>query len=289
MLKQTIFLALIFVLAGNLKINAQTPDWSTVVAPLIYNNCSSCHHSGGIGPFPLMSYSDAVMNAAGIQLKVVNREMPPWPADPSYRHFAYEALLDSSEIAAISDWVDIGMPLGDTTLAPAPPVFSQTGSLLDTINMTLQIPPYILQYSTDEYRYFAMHSGFTDTIYVSKIEVFPGLPHAVHHADIHYDLTGVSFYNDSITPLPGFSGGGASSYYMNAWQPGGNIVEYPPNWGIMVPPGADFVFEIHYGPGHLGETDTTKMNLQFIPMAALSALFMWDGCLIIPFRHRVRL
>ncbi|MFI5219402.1 MAG: T9SS type A sorting domain-containing protein [Bacteroidia bacterium] len=264
MLKRVSFCILLFLFAGYLQVSAQTPDWSTVIAPIIYKNCSSCHHNGGIGPFPLMSYSHAVMASWNIKIKVTNKEMPPWPADPTYRHFAYEALLDSSEIAAISDWVDNGMPLGDTTLAPAPPVFSQTGSLLDTINMTLQIPPYTLQYNTDEYRYFAMHSGFTDTVYVSKIEVIPGLSQAVHHADIHYDLTGQSFYNDSVTPLPGFSGGVVSSYYMNAWMGGGNIVEYPPNWGILVPPGADFVFEIHYGPGHVGQTDTTKMNLRFI-------------------------
>ena len=264
MLKCRLLFIAVFLFSENYLAHAQAPDWSTDIAPIIYNHCSSCHHNGGIAPVALMSYADAVTNSQNIKIKVTTREMPPWPADPAYRHFAYEALLDSSEIAAISDWVDNGMSLGDTAFAPAPPVFSQSGSLLDTINMTLQIPPYTLQYNTDVYRYFAMHSGFTDTVYVSKIEVFPGLPQAVHHADIHYDLTGTSFYNDSITPLPGFSGGLVSSYYMNAWQPGGNIVEYPPNWGIAVPPGADFVFEIHYGPGHIGLTDSTKMNLRFI-------------------------
>jgi hypothetical protein len=122
----------------------------------------------------------------------------------------------------------------------------------------------MLQYNTDEYRYFAIHSNFTDTVYVSKIEVIAGLPAAVHHADIHFDMSGTSFYNDSISPLPGFSGGIVSSHYMNAWQPGGNIAEYPPGWGIAVPPGADFVMEVHYGPGHIGEIDSTKMNLRFI-------------------------
>src|SRR5688572_17967551 len=116
------------------NVNAQIPDWSGVIAPIIYNNCSSCHHNGGIGPFPLMNYTDAVGNALNIKTMVIDKKMPPWPADPAYRHFAYEAVLDSSEIIAIANWVDNGMPLGDTTLAPPVPVFSQAGSLLDTIN-----------------------------------------------------------------------------------------------------------------------------------------------------------
>src|SRR5688572_16293839 len=255
--------SLIFIL-WSCRLVAQGPDWSTTIAPIIYNNCSSCHHQGTVAPFALMSYQDVFNNATDILVQVNDRHMPPWPPDPAYRHFAYEAVLDSLEIVAINDWINSGMPLGDTLLAPAPPVFSVTGSILDTIHFVAQIPPYTLQYNTDEYRYFAMHTGFTDTVYISKIEVIPGLPQVVHHADIHYDLTGTSFYNDSITPLPGFSGGMVSDYYMNAWQVGGNIVEYPNNWGIMVPPGADFVFEIHYGPGAQGLTDTTKMNLRFI-------------------------
>lgn len=243
---------------------AQVPDWSTSIANLVYTNCSSCHHNGGIAPFPLTSYNDAVSNAFSIKTKVQNRSMPPWPADPAYRHFAYEMVLDSLEIAAISDWVDNGTPLGNIALEPPAPVFNQTGSLLDTIHMTLQIPPYTLQLNSDEYRYYAFHSGFTDTVYISKIEVIPGLKQFIHHADIHYDLSGQSYYNDSITPVSGFTSGIISDYYMNAWQPGGNIAEYPAGWGIAVPPGADFVFEIHYGPGGMGQTDTTRMNLQFI-------------------------
>jgi len=246
------------------EVHAQGPDWSTTIASIVYTNCSSCHHTGGIAPFPLMGYQDAVDNAISIQDAVVNRHMPPWPADPAYRHFAYEAVLDSLEIAAINDWVNNGTPQGDSTLAPPVPVFSTTGSMLDTIHHTVQIPPYTLQYNTDEYRWFAMHTNFADTVYVSRIEVIPGLPHIVHHADIHYDLTGDSYLLDSLSPLPGFSGGMVSNYYMNAWQPGGNIATYPNNWGIMVPPGADFVLEIHYGPGGIGLIDTTKMNLQFI-------------------------
>ncbi len=254
---------IIIFLAAFSNLSAQT-DWSATVSNILYNNCTTCHHPGGIAPFPLMTYQDAFDNGEDIIDAVNNRDMPPWPADPQYRHFAHEALLDSSEISAINDWYNNGMQSGDTTQAPAPPVYNNAGSTLDSIHFTFRIPDYTLQSNSDEYRYFAMHTNFSDTVYVSKIEVIPGLPQAVHHADIHYDVTGNAFYQDSITPLPGFSNGAYSSYYMNAWQPGGNIAEYPADWGIAVPPGADFLVEIHYGPGFQGLTDSTKMNLRFI-------------------------
>jgi hypothetical protein len=267
-------------------------DWSTSIANIIYSNCSSCHRSGGIAPFALMSYNDANTNGQDIIDAVNDHEMPPWPADPNYRHFANEALLDSAEILAINLWFINGMPQGDTAFEPDPPVFNNNGSQLDSINFTFRIPDYTLQYNQDEYRYFAIHTGFTDTVYVSKIEVLPGLHSAVHHADIHFDMSGNSFYNDSMDPLPGFSSGLASSHYMNAWQPGGNMAEYPPNWGIAVPPHADFVMEVHYGPGFQGHVDSTKMNLRFItnPVNTRAINVQWmlnnpitsQGPLIIP-------
>ena len=33
--------------------------WSRQIAPLVYNNCTTCHHPGGAGPFSLLAYEDA--------------------------------------------------------------------------------------------------------------------------------------------------------------------------------------------------------------------------------------
>ncbi|MBC8047296.1 MAG: T9SS type A sorting domain-containing protein [Fimbriimonadaceae bacterium] len=246
---------------------SQTPTWSESIASIIYNNCSSCHHDGGIAPFALMSYVDAVDNHHEILDAVIEKEMPPWPADPEYRHFKDEAVLSEDEINLITEWINNEAPEGDPDLAPAPPEFIDSGSLLDTIDFTVQIEPYTLQYDEDEYRYFVIHTDFTETVYVNKIEVFAGLPSIVHHADIYYDESDESATLDLLDPLSGFNGNTgypSVDYYMNAWQPGGNIASYPDNWGIEVPPGVDFVVEIHYGPGGIGLIDSTKMHLQFI-------------------------
>src|SRR5580765_505505 len=78
--------------------HSQTPTWSANVASIIYNNCSSCHHTGGIGPFTLMSYSDAVNHSANIQSYVSAKLMPPWMPDPNYTHLKGERLLSDSDI-----------------------------------------------------------------------------------------------------------------------------------------------------------------------------------------------
>lgn len=236
------------------------------MATIIYEHCSSCHHDGGIGPFPLMSFADAVAAGTEIPAAITSRHMPPWPADPEYRHFANENVLTQAEINAIVDWINFGAPFGDPALEPEPPEFLPSGSTLGQIDHAVAIEPYTLQYNTDEYRWFAIPNPFPLTIYINKMEVLPGLDAVVHHCDISYDVTGSSMAFDQQTALPGFNSSTGSptySYYMNAWQPGGDVVEYPENWGIAVPPGSDFVLEIHYGPGAQGQVDSTRINLQF--------------------------
>ncbi|MFI5172106.1 MAG: T9SS type A sorting domain-containing protein [Chitinophagales bacterium] len=264
--KQEIIFILLIVLVN--CVLAQTPTWAEDIAPIIYTNCSSCHHEGTVAPFNLMSYEDVLDEAEEISLVVEERKMPPWPADPNYRHFKDEKVLSDDEIQLILDWIDDDMPTGDLGVAPDPPVFPSGGSMLETIDLTIAIPPYTLQYDYDEYRWFAIENPFADTFYVNAIEVIAGLHDVVHHCDISWDISGISLANDLEDPLPGFnSNTGAPNYdyYMNAWMSGGNLIRYPENWGIEVPPGAVFVLEIHYGPEGQGLTDTTKINLEFAP------------------------
>ncbi len=257
----------VILLAFPSLLSAQTYTWADDVANIIYNNCSYCHRPGGIAPFELMDYQDAVDAGAYIYHRVENNEMPPWPADPHYRRFAHEEILTYEEKTAILEWMDQGFEYGDQANEPLPPYFPPNGSNLETIDFTVAIEPYTLQSNVDEYRWFAIENPYSETIYINKIEVIAGLDQVVHHADISYDDTGISMTNDQADPLPGFNGTTGSpnySFYMNAWQPGGNIATYPEGWGIAVPPGTDFVVEIHYGPGGIGLTDSTKMHFEFV-------------------------
>lgn len=246
---------------------SQAPDWSSQIAHIIYNNCSSCHREGYIAPFTLMSYEDAFNNAFSIQSAVNAHIMPPWPPDPDYRHLAYEAVLDQSEIDAINQWVDAGMPAGDLATAPNPPAFNNGTSTLSGIDQTIQIPTYTTQYEEDEYRHFVIHSDYSETKYLNAIEIIPGNWSLVHHVDLYFDSTGHSWDLDQQDPLPGFNydtGYPSLNYYVGGWSPGGNAIKLPKNWGVEVPPGIDYVLQIHYAPGFQNTKDSTRINFKFV-------------------------
>ncbi len=287
----------ILLLCFAIILGAQEITWTNRVADLIFDNCSSCHHEGAIAPFNLMVYEDVVSYADFIHHSIEERSMPPWPADPNYRHFVDEAYLEEQEIDDIHQWIENDMPFGDPTIEPEQPVFLSNGSILESIDYTIEMEPYTLQYNHDEYRWFVIENPFDVPIYIEKIEVIPGLEQIVHHADLFLDDSGVSLNFDLQDTLSGFNsdtGAPSNSKYINAWQPGGNVIDYPENWAIVIPPNADFVFEIHYGPDGQGMTDMTKMNLQFVkdPSNIREVKASWlmldspptliDGPLIIP-------
>lgn len=265
MLKQYLLFFILLMLA--LPGFSQTPDWSSQIANIIYNNCTSCHREGYIAPFTLSSYEDAFDNGFAIQSAVNAHIMPPWPPDPNYRHFAYEAVLDQSEIDAINQWVDGGMPSGDLATAPDPPAFNNGASTLASIDHTIQIPTYTTQYAEDEYRWFVIPSEFTETMFLNAIEIIPGNWSLVHHVDMYFDSTGHSYEQDQEDPLPGFNyttGFPAMNYYIGGWSPGGNAIKLPENWGVRIPAGVDFVLEIHYAPGNQGALDSTLVNFKYV-------------------------
>ena len=55
--------------------------YNTHVAQIINENCVVCHREGGIGPMQFENYEQVRPWAPLIQLKVANREMPPYAYD----------------------------------------------------------------------------------------------------------------------------------------------------------------------------------------------------------------
>jgi hypothetical protein len=261
------FLLLAVFISAVQNAQAQAPAWSSDVASIIYDKCSSCHREGGIGPFTLMSYEDAVNHAGPIDVQVQAKLMPPWKPDPNYVHFKDERILTEAEINTITSWVSAGMPEGNPDEAPLPPVFSN-GSQMEVIDETIQWPAWTISENTDQYRTFVIHTNYAEDVYLNQIEYLPGNGSVVHHMVLFFDPTSDSWDLDQADPLPGYEsfGLGPVTYdavLIGAWAPGSGVFEMPSNFGIKIPAGADLALEIHYSPNSLGLVDSSVVNLKF--------------------------
>jgi type IX secretion system substrate protein len=248
---------------------AQTPNWSTGVAPILYNHCTPCHHDGGIAPFSLLTYDDAVHNAPLMSADVLSKKMPPWSPDPSYSHMAHERVLNSVQIDSIVAWARGGTPQGNPALAPPPPTYSTTGQIAGTPDLVVKIPVYTSTANkTDVYQCFVIPSGLLADKYISAFEAVPGNPAAVHHVLVYADTTGTcaGLQTASSTPpgYPDFGGVGTSSAIMlGGWVPGSAPMSYPNGFGVRIPKHADIVIQVHYPEGTVGMKDSTEIHFYF--------------------------
>ena len=257
--------SLSFLLAGFTAVQAQTPNWSEHVAPILYNNCTSCHIEGGIAPFSLVGYQKAQAYGGSIKAATANRSMPPWPADVKYQRYAHERILSAEEIKTIADWVDGGRLMGDTTKAPAKPVLNR-GTSISGANLNLKMPDYLVNTTEDEYRCFVLPAGLTQDEFMTALEVIPGNLRVVHHALIFYDTSSLPGKLDAADPKPGYLGfggtGSNSSQLIGLWVPGSEPYFFPQGFGIKLLKGGNIILQIHY-PGNVSNImDSTRVILK---------------------------
>ena len=264
----------VFLAANSFIASAQsTPTWSTDVAPIIYNHCSSCHHSGGIAPFELMTYTQCVTEAGSIKADVQSGSMPPWPPDANYSHMAHERLLSDVEKNKIISWVTGGTPQGNSAQAPPQPTFSTTGDLPGVPDLVVKMPPYVSTASTDDvYRCFVLNTGLSVDRWISAFEAIPGNRGIVHHVLVFADTTGVSTMLDAQDPGPGYTSFGGigtdNAILLGGWVPGSAPTMYPSGFGVKLPHNAKVVIQVHYPQGTAGQTDSTEIHFKFTQLGS---------------------
>ena len=88
------------------------------VAPIVFEECASCHRPSGAAHFSLTTYEEVKSRAAQIAAATRSRAMPPWKPEPGYGTFAGERRLTDAQIATIQQWVSEGAPEGDPAARP---------------------------------------------------------------------------------------------------------------------------------------------------------------------------
>ena len=243
---------------------AQTPNWAQHVAPIFYSKCTGCHHSGGIAPFPLITYSDAQPWSALIQADVQSGKMPPWPPDTTYKHYAHERILSQQQISTIVTWVNNGTPQGNPSLAPVPPVYNN-GSFLGTPDLKLTIPVYASVAATnDKYQCFSLPTNFSQDLFIKAIEVVPGNKQIVHHVIVFSDTA-----STVTVPTIDTSCNLAASKILSIYVPGATPTIFPNGtnvkMGMRLRAGAAIKLQIHYPKSTAGMLDSTSVHIFFYP------------------------
>lgn len=189
-------MALVPALAGAAEPTDGHPTYTKEVSRIIQDNCQICHQPGQIGPMSLTSYEEVRPWAPLIQMRVRQREMPPYQYDRDIgeQHLKNDWRLSDADIKTIVDWVDAGSPMGNPEDLPQPRQYPEIGEWRLAAELG---PPDQLIKSTpwdvpgrgqDMWWEPEVDSGITESRCIKAVETLPSAAAhgSTHHANSHF-------------------------------------------------------------------------------------------------------
>ena len=225
--------------------------YNTHVAKILNENCVVCHREGGIGPMQLTTYDQVRPWAPLIQLRVANKEMPPYSYDHGIgiQDLKGDWRLAQEDIDTVINWVNAGSPLGDPDIVPAESILpdpDQWNFVADLGEPDLIIPSVAMDIPANGNDLWSKHlvpTGLTQDRCIKAVQVKPrgDAKAVVHHAN-------------SSVEAPNENGeferyGQLTEYAMGKW---GELM--PPGVCRTIPAGSQVSWDIHMFPGGLGAT-----------------------------------
>lgn len=231
-------------------------SYSETIAPILIENCASCHQEGGIGPWAMTDYSDVEGFAPMIREVVRTKRMPPWSADPHIGEFLQSRELSVEEQQLLVRWIETGAPRGE---GPDPLEERESDAVewpLGKPDLIVEAPAFnVPATGIVDYQFPSVKNPSGEDKWVRAVTVLPGEKTVVHHV-----LLGSS---PELTE-PG-EGNQESVFdnFLYGFAPGVPSYEYPENTGILVKAGGEFRFQFHYTPSGKSATDVTRVGLYF--------------------------
>lgn len=189
-------MALVPTLAGAAESTDGHPTYTKEVSRIIQDNCQICHQPGQIGPMSFTSYEEVRPWAPLIQLRVQQREMPPYQYDNDVgvQHLKNDWRLSEADINTIVDWVNAGSPMGNPEDLPPAREYPAVGEW--RLAAELGPPDHLIKSTPwdvpaagqDMWWEPEVDTGITETRCIKAVETLPSAAAhgSTHHANSHF-------------------------------------------------------------------------------------------------------
>jgi tetratricopeptide (TPR) repeat protein/mono/diheme cytochrome c family protein len=246
------------------------------IAPIIYQNCASCHRPGESGPFPLLTYQDVKKHANQIVAVTHSRFMPPWLPDPGDLKLQQERRLSDAQIVLIQKWVSQGAAEGSPRDLPPKPHFVEGWQLGTPDLIVTATKPYTVPAGGgDSYWNFILPIPVDRVRWVRAVEIRTSNQQLIHHANVIIDRYRSSRRKEAERGL-GFGGMELQidsehfepdSHFLFL-KPGTVVTPFPDGMALQLNPGTDFVLNVHLQPSGKPEVIQPSIGIYFTDQPA---------------------
>jgi hypothetical protein len=223
----------------------------------------------------LLTYQQVRPYAKAIKAAILQKTMPPWPADPHFSKFENDRSLTAEEVAIISAWVDSGAKEGDKAEAPAPRKWVEGWNITKPdVVIKMPMPFEIAAKGEVEYQYIVVPSGLTEDKWIQAVEVRPSDRTVVHHAVVYLREPGSKWMADAKPGVPYVPANltaqsrfanvlGASNDVLTVYTPGMVPDIWKDGQAKQIKAGTDFVIQMHYTASGKPTKDQTSIGLVY--------------------------
>jgi hypothetical protein len=253
---------------------SRTVSYETEVAPILAENCASCHRDGGIAPFALDSHSMAQGWSPMIREVLMTKRMPPGQIDPHVGDFLNSYTVTPADQQTLLHWIAQGSQRDGTVDPLAELVWPPTEWAFGEPDLILELPTQIIPATgVLDYRNVVVpFEGLTEDRWVRASQYLAGDRTVLHHT-----------LNDILPPgatgQRRFLGGGsADQANITAYIPGAEPSHEPPNTGGLLKAGSQLALQLHYTTNGREVVDNSRIGIWFYPEGVVPEKRMSGQC-----------
>jgi len=237
------------------------PSYEKDIAPIIADNCASCHREGGIAPFAMDSHTMVQGWSPMIREVLMTKRMPPGQVDGHIGEFINDMLVEQSDQQKLLHWIDAGSPQDGEVDPLAELTWPESKWAFGEPDYIIRIPEQTIP-ATGVLDYINVRVPIeTDQDYwVRGSQYVAGDRTVLHHT-----------LNNLIPPdadrrRRGFLGGGdPDAANITAYIPGAEPEWMPENTGGLLKAGSTLALQLHYTTNGRETTDASEIGLWFYP------------------------
>jgi hypothetical protein len=237
------------------------PSYEKDIAPIIADNCASCHREGGIAPFAMDSHAMVQGWSPMIREVLMTKRMPPGQIDGHIGEFINDMLVAQSDQQKLLHWIDAGAPRDGSSDPLAELTWPESKWAFGEPDYIIKVPEQTIP-ATGVLDYINVVVPIeTDKDYWVRGSQYAAGDRTV----LHHTLNNL-IPPDAQRRRRGFVGGGdPDAANITAYIPGAEPEWMPENTGGLLKAGSSIALQLHYTTNGRETTDASEIGLWFYP------------------------
>ena len=239
------------------------PSYTADIAPVIAENCATCHRAGGVAPFAMDSHTMVRGWSPMIREVLMTRRMPPGQIDGHIGEFINDRLIDREDLRNMIAWVEAGAPVDGDSDPLAELTWPESKWAFGEPDLVLDIPATTVPATGNGvFVNVEVPIELEQDRWVRGSQIIAGDRSVLHHTVNRLD------FPEEIGRRGRFLGGNGNpdKADITAYIPGDTPDLAPANTGGLLKAGSLLHLNMHYTPNGRETVDRSELGLWFYPV-----------------------